>query len=270
MFSLYNFIQLKTMLMTTLNIVDYLLPVEECKAAVDEWELCRGNFTRMKDLIPTNYVFNIADGPLSWMKSYRDYPEFCAAMGIWKDQVILIFYPMNEKGDRIDQREYPYSVLTELDEDLKLQEIQEYTIVKNAILSKGLQKVEQNSDMAFPISNKPTLDQDIAIEAIETWRESGMDWFYKEHEESKGLGIFKRFYVPTADLCLSDEGLRAIKCSFGLKYNKVYGKILVTLIFISFHEDLQNSQRAQTISNMYDWAKPCPPICRIPGMEGEF
>jgi hypothetical protein len=31
MFSLHNFIQLKTMLMTTLNIVDYLLPVEECK-----------------------------------------------------------------------------------------------------------------------------------------------------------------------------------------------------------------------------------------------
>ena len=46
--------------------------------------------------------------------------------------------------------------------------------------------------------------------------------------------------------------------------------MLVTLIFISFYEDLQNSQRAQTISNMYDWAKPCPPICRIPGMEGEF
>lgn len=258
------------MLMTTLNIVEYLLPVEECSAAANRWDLCRSNFSKMKDLIPTNYVFNISDGPLSWMKSYRDYPEFCAAMGIWKDQVILIFYPMNEKGDRIDQKEYPFSYLTELENDLKLQEVQEYTIVKNAVLSKSLEKIEQTSDMAYPISNKPILDQDVAIEAIETWRESGMDWFYKEYKESKGMGIFKKFYVPTADLCLSDEGLREIKCSFGLKYNKVYGKMLVTLIFISFREDFQNAQRAEKLSNMYDWAKPCPPICRLPDMESGF
>ncbi|WP_228452137.1 hypothetical protein [Chryseobacterium sp. c4a] len=256
--------------MTTLDIVEYLLPVEECIAAANRWDSCRSDFSKMKDLIPTNYVFNISDGTLNWMKSYKDYPEFCAAMGIWKDQVILIFYPLNEKGDRIDQREYPFSSLKELDTDLPLQEVQEYTIVKNAILSKSLEKVEQTSDMAYPISNKPILDQDVAIEAIETWRESGMDWFYKEYQESKGMSIFKRFYVPTADLCLADYGLREIKCSFGLKYNKVYGRMLVTLIFISFHENLQNSPRANMISNLYDWAKPCPPICRIPEMENGF
>ncbi|UHO39074.1 hypothetical protein H5J24_02670 [Chryseobacterium capnotolerans] len=258
------------MLMTTLNSVNYLLSVEKCKAAADEWIGCRWDFLRIKNLIPTNYVFNISDGPLQWMKSYKEYPEFCAAMGILNNQVILIFYPLNEKGDRIDQTEYPYTYLTELDKDLKLQEIQEYTIVKNAILSKGLEKMEQTSDMAYPISNKPILDQDVAIDAIETWRESGMDWFYKEHKESEGAGIFTKFYVPTADLCLSDAGLREIKCSFGLKLNKVYGKMLVTLIFISFREDLQNSQHAETFSNMYDWAKPCPPICRIPGVENGF
>lgn len=256
--------------MTTLNIVDYLLPVEECRAAAIEWDNCRSNFYKMKELLPTNYVFSIPDGSLDWMKTYREYPEFCAAMGIMNGQVILIFYPMNERGDRIDQKEYPFTYLSELDHDLKLQEIQEYTIVKNAILSKSLEKTEQNSDMAFPISNKPILEQDVAIEAIETWRESGMDWFYKENQDSKGAGIFKRFYVPTADLCLENDGLREMKCSFGLKYNKVYGKMLVTLIFISFHEDLQNSQRAQLISNMYDWAKPCPPICRLPEMDGGF
>ncbi|OCA79252.1 hypothetical protein BBH99_06380 [Chryseobacterium contaminans] len=258
------------MLMTTLNIVDYLLPVEECRLAADEWSLCRSNYPKIKDLIPTTYVFTISDGPLEWMKSYKDYPEFCATIGIWNGQLILIFYPMNEKGDRIDQREYPYCTLAELTNDVKLQEIQEYTIVKNSILSKGLEKIEKNADMAFPISNQPILEQDKAIEAIESWRESGMDWFYKECNESKGIGIFKRFYVPTADLCLSDEGLREIKCSFGLKYNDVYGKMLVTLIFISFRENLQNAERAQMMSNTYDWAKPCPPICRIPGMEGEF
>ena len=256
--------------MTTLNIVDYLLPVEECRIAAEEWSRCRSDFSRIKDLIPTTYVFTISDGPLEWMKSYGDYPEFCATMGIRKNQLILIFYPMNEKGDRIDQREYPYCALAELAGDVKLQEIQEYTIVKNTILSKNLEKIEKNADMAFPISSKPVLEQDVAIEAIESWRESGMDWFYKECRESQGMGIFKKFYVPTADLCLSDDGLREIKCSFGLKYNNVYGKMLVTLIFISFRENLQNSQRAEMTSNTYDWAKPCPPICRLPDMDGEF
>jgi hypothetical protein len=33
--------------------------------------------------------------------------------------------------------------------------------------------------------------------------------------------------------------------------------MLATLIFISFRENLQNAGRAQTISNTYDWAKPC-------------
>ena len=249
--------------MTTLNIVDYMLPVKECDIATDEWSHCRSNFPKLREMIPTNYVFTISREHLGWMSGYKDNPDFCAAMGVYKEQVIMILYPIDSAGERIQQREYPYCILAELEYDLKLQEIQEYTIVKNSILSKGLERVDKTADMAFPISNKPVLEQDKAVEAIESWRESGMDWFYKEFKESEGLGIFKKFYVPTADLCLSDT-LQSITCSFGLKYNEVYGKMLVTLIFISFRKELQSSERTQTISNTYDWAKPCPPICRIP------
>ncbi|MFP3835013.1 hypothetical protein [Chryseobacterium sp. SIMBA_028] len=257
--------------MTTLNIVDFMLSVDECRAATDDWNTCRTNFTRLKDLIPTNYVFNISEGQLDWMREYKEYPEFCAAIGIHKGLLILILYPMNHEGKRIDQKEYPCSYLTELTSDLKLQEVLEYTVVKNTILSKGFEKIEKNTDMAFPVSNKPILEQDVAVEAIERWRESGMDWFYKEYKESEGTGIFKKFYVPTADLCLSDAGLSKITCSFGLKYNDIYGKMLVTLIFISFHENLQSdAERVQLITNTYDWAKPCPPICRIPDVGSEF
>ncbi|MEF9476393.1 hypothetical protein OWR28_00195 [Chryseobacterium sp. 1B4] len=175
---------------------------------------------------------------------------------------------MNNDGGKIDLKEYPYSFLTELDRDLKLQEIQEYTVIRNAVLSKNLESTEKNMNMGFPVTSTPVLEQDIAVEAIQRWRNEGMDWFYKESRENEGSGIFRKFYVPTADLCLSDEGLAGITCSFGIRYNDIYGKMLVTLIFISFRENLRNAELGvDTISNTYDWAKPCPPICRIPDVD---
>lgn len=256
------------MLMTTLNIVDYMLPVEECRAASLEWKARFSDFSKLQSLIPTNYVFNISREHLEWMKGFSDYKDFCSAIGVYKERLIMILYPMNDKGGKIDVDEYPYSFLTELDRDLRLQEIQEYTVVRNAVLSKDLESTEKNANMGFPVSNAPILEQDVAVAAIERWRNEGMDWFYKECSENQGAGIFRKFYVPTADLCLDDAGLTGITCSFGLKYNDIYGKVLVTLIFISFRENLKNSEvGAETISNTYDWAKPCPPICRIPDVD---
>ncbi len=268
MFSLHIFIELKTMLMSTLNIVDYMLPVEECRAASNEWKAHFSDFSKIQKLIPTNYVFNISSEHLEWMKGFKDYKDFCAAVGVYRDRMILIFYPMNNEGEKIDVKEYPYSFLTELDRDLRLQEIQEYTVIKNAVLSKNLESTEKNANMGFPVSNTPILEQDIAVSAIERWRTEGMEWFYKESRENEGIGIFRKFYVPTADLCLEDDGLLGITCSFGLRYNDIYGKMLVTLIFISSRANLRNSELgAETISNTYDWAKPCPPICRIPDVD---
>lgn len=259
--------------MITADIQTSMLSYEECKSAMNQWTEYRSSFSEIKKRIPTNYVFNLSKDNLEWMKKIGGQsPEFCAGVGVYEDQLILILYPMDESGKRIVEREYPYSILSELTRDLMLQEIQEYTIVKNAVLSKGLEPMSRDSDMAFPISDKPVLAQDKALEAIEKWRLEGMDWFYRECSLEKGSGIFRKFYVPTADLCLSDEGLTGIVCSFGLKYNDIYGKMLATLIFISFRENLQNAEHAQTISNTYDWAKPCPPICRLPddGVGCEF
>jgi len=251
--------------MTTLNIVDYMLPVEECRAASNEWKACFCDFSKLQSLIPTNYVFNISREHLDWMKGFSNYKDFCAAIGVYMERLIMILYPMNEKGVKIELKEYPYTYLAELDHDLKLQEVQEYTVVRNAVLSKDLESTEKNANMGFPVSDAPILEQDIAVAAIERWRNEGMDWFYKECGENGGSGIFRKFYVPTADLCLTQDGLAGITCSFGLRYNDIYGKMLVTLIFISFRENLKNAEvGAETISNTYDWAKPCPPICRIP------
>lgn len=259
--------------MTTVDLQISTLSYEECKFAMDQWTNCKSSFYEIKKRIPTNYVFNLSKENLDWMRNIGSKsPEFCAGVGLYKDQLILILYPMDDSGKRIEAREYPVSFLSELTRDVMLQEIQQYTIVKNAVLSKGLEPIGRDADMAFPISEKPVLEQDVALEAIEKWRLEAMDWFYRECGIDKGTGIFRKFYVPTADLCLTDEGLTDIVCSFGLKYNDIYGKMLATLIFISFRENLQNAGRAQTISNTYDWAKPCPPICRLPddGVGCEF
>ncbi|WP_246008701.1 hypothetical protein [Chryseobacterium lactis] len=254
--------------MTILNSEDFMLRKDDCRTAMDQWSLHLSNYPELEKLIPTNYIFEIGDGHLDWMRKNSGYEEFCVAMGIYDNQVIIILVPMDEKGHRKDLDEFPCSLLCPLENDLKLQEIQEYTVVKNALLSKDLQNIDKNALMTFPIASKPVLEQDKALDAIEKWRNEGMDWFYKECTDYKGSRIFTRFYVPTADLCLSNMGLKKIVCSFGLRYNDVYGRMLVTLVFISFLENLQNTgSSALTEANTYDWAKPCPPVCRIPGFD---
>ena len=258
--------------MIIVDIQNSLLSYEECRSAMQNWTECRSSFSEIKKIIAINYVFNLSKDSLEWMRNIGGKSsEFCAGIGIHKEQLILILYPL-DSGKRIEAREYPVAFLSELTRDVMLQEIKEYTIVKNAVLSRNLEPMGRDADMAFPVSDKPILEQDKALEAIDKWRLEGMDWFYRECGIEKGSGIFRKFYVPTADLCLSDEGLTDIVCSFGLKYNDIYGKMLATLIFISFHENLENTGGVQTISNTYDWAKPCPPICRLPddGVGNEF
>ncbi|WP_291939775.1 hypothetical protein [Chryseobacterium sp.] len=254
--------------MTTLNREEYMLSHDICQVAAATWCEYLTKYPKIQDIIPTNYIFDLSPAHLDWMRNNSQYEEFCIEVGVYDGRLILIFYPMSKEGKRIDDKEaYPFSFLCQLDRDIRLQETQEYVIVKNAILSKDLQNVDQDADMSFPISGKPVLEQDKALEAIEKWRDEGMEWFYRECNEFNGARIFRRFYVPTADLCLSDKSLNGIVCSFGLKFNDIYERMLVTLIFISFRDSLQNVGGVQLESNTYDWAKPCPPICRIPGFE---
>lgn len=244
------------MLMTTLNRDEYAL-------ATAEWGNCVSNFTAIEQLIPTNYIFEMPKEQLDWIKENNQYKDFCTEVGIYKNNLILIFCPLDEKGQRKVMTAYSYSTLCALDGNLVLQEKQEYTIVKNSVLSSDLRRVDNDESMILPVTDKPIMAQDKAVAAIELWRTEGMDWFYLECTEFEGIRVFKRFYVPATDLCLDKPGLLQIKCSFGLKYNDIYQRMLVTLIFISFYQILENNGSAQTISNTYDWSQPCPPICRI-------
>ncbi|SDQ75806.1 hypothetical protein SAMN05421664_2478 [Chryseobacterium soldanellicola] len=236
---------------------------DEYAVATANWDNCIGNFLEIERLIPTNYIFTLSKEQIDWLKDKNDYKEFCTEIGIYNSQLVLILSPLDKKGQKAAVTEYPYSVLSELQGDLPLVETKEYTVIKNAVLSNDLRKIDDNADMYFPVANMPMMDQDKAVSAIESWRNEGMNWFYYECGDFKGARVFKKFYVPSENLTPPKEGLTSFVCSFGLKYSDIYQRMLVTLIFISFYEDLQNNGSVETISNTYDWSQPCPPICRI-------
>ncbi|NML55910.1 hypothetical protein [Chryseobacterium cheonjiense] len=236
---------------------------DQFDVAIAEWTNCCADYAKIQSLIPTNYVFTFNSEQVSWLKSQNKYNEFCAEIGVFKGQLVAILCPMDANGQRLVVDQFPYSVLGELDGDLRLVETEQYKVIKNAVLSKDLQRIDYDSDTYFPVSNKPMLDQDVALEAIESWRNDGMTWFYRECSEFKGSRIFKKFFVPSEDLISSKPGLYKIICSFGLKFSEVYQRVLPTLIFISFYQDLQNSGSIDTISNTYDWSQPCPPLCPL-------
>lgn len=236
---------------------------EQYDLAVAEWATRCGDFSALQSLIPTNYIFNLSLEQINWLKETNLYKDFCVDMGLYEDQVVMILSPLDASGHRIVVEGYPYSVLTELSGDLRLVETQEYTVIKNAVLSQDLKKIDNDSDVFFPVANKPLMEQDKAVDAIELWRNEGTNWFYFECSEYEGSRIFRRFYVPADNLTPPKPGLNSFVCSFGLKYSDIYQRMLVTMIFISFYDDLTNGASIETISNTYDWSQPCPPFCQI-------
>ncbi|MEY8759894.1 hypothetical protein [Chryseobacterium tongliaoense] len=236
-------------------------------AAIAGWNACLQDYSTIQKLIPSNYIFNLSLDQIGWVKKNNLYNDFCVDMGVYNNQLVMILCPLDAKGQKIIVSEYPYSVLSELTNDLSLVETEEYTIVKNAVLSKDLRKVDDSSDMYFPVANMPLMEQDKAVAAIELWRNEGAIWFYRECNEFKGERIFKSFYVPSANLAPPKEGLNRFVCSFGLKFSEIYQRTLVTMIFISFYDNLKNNDNGsvsvEVISNTYDWSRPCPPICQL-------
>lgn len=235
---------------------------EQFNTAVADWTKCCSSYTSIKNLIRTNHVFNFDADTVEWVKKLNKNTDFCTQIGIYQNKMVAVLCPMDAEGRAIAVDNYPYSSLSELDGDLALMETEQYTIVKNAVLSKDLRKIDDNSDMYLPVSGKPMLAQDKAVAAIEMWRNDGMNWFYRETSEFSGSRIFKKFYVPADDLIPSKPGLTNIICSFGLRFSEVYQRVLPTLIFISFYHELGNGGSIERISNTYDWSQACPPLCQ--------
>lgn len=241
-----------------------ILNRDEYAVAVASWGKSLSDYSKIKSLIPPNYVFTLSPDQISWLKLTNKYPEFCVDMGIYKDQVVIILVPFDEKGQKVAVDGFPYSFLAVMEQDLPLFEKQNYTLVNSAVLSKDLRKIGSDTNLDFPVVEHPIMKQDKAVNAIEDWRNEGQSWFYLEcNEPYNGTRIFQRFYVPILDLTLPD-GLNWITCTFALKFSDIYQRMLVSLIFISFYKNLGSDVTSPDyISNTYDWSRPCPPICQL-------
>jgi hypothetical protein len=238
--------------------------VKEYGVAIEGWNNSCGNYSSIESLIPTNYVFNLTADQINWLNDRNKNSKFCVEMGIYNSKVVIILSPLDASGNKISVDEYCYAPLEELTHDMKLVETEQYVVVKNAVLPKELTKVDDSSNISYPIATQPMMEQDKALAAIESWRSEAMTWFYRECNEFKGQRVFRQFFVPAKDLMPSKPGLTNVVCSFGLKFSDIYQRMLPTLIFISFYGNLGNSEDNESIqktSNTYDWSQPCPPLC---------
>lgn len=229
--------------------------------AIEGWVESRRDLSRLEELFKANSIFTISPEQVEWLRATNSYKDFCVEMGVIQDQLAIILCPLDESGNKMVVDQHPYSIFETLTEDIRLTEIQTYTIIKNSVLSKDFRKIDNDSDMFFPVTNKPVMEQEKAVDSIELWQNDGQDWFYADFKQNDGANIFNKFYVPSDKI--SQPGEFSFICSFGLKFSEIYQKQLPALIFIAFNKNEGNGS-IETISNTYDWAKPCPPICKIP------
>ncbi len=244
------------------------LSKEQYDLAVAKWTENISNFEFIQTHINPSYAFELSNEQVqNFLGNKQGCNSFCVEIGIHDDSLVMILCTLDSSGNKVEQDFYEYSTLSALNEEIILEEIQNHTIIKKTILSKNLEKVETSSNVISTVSNNPVLEQDKAVEIIESWKNEALDWFYRECSEFEGARIFQRFYVSYDDLSFEGLEINKINCVFGLKPSAVYQMSLPTLVFIGSinNENIDISINSSIISNVVDWAKPCPPICRLPG-----
>jgi len=244
-----------------LFIVKTLNP-QQYEDAVSRWDVCRTNLSEIDSLFKKRSVFNLHKNQIEAIKDRNNNDDFCVQIGIIEgNELIMIPVPLDESGHIISLSAYPYSSFEPLQEDLCLTEKLTYTVVKKSVLSTSMKRTDSDSDVFLPIFNKPVLQQENALEAIELWQNNEFDWFFAEYKQSRGAGIFTKFYVPKEKIFVVQEGIMFVSV-FGLKFSEIYQKQLPALIFISAPDNLSN-QSTLVDSNTFDFAKPCPPHGQI-------
>ncbi len=234
-------------------------------AAITDWENTLSKFSEVERLIPLNYVFELSSEQIQKLNKEDEDPEnFRLDIGILnKKELILIFTPRDAKGNVKLISDFTYSVLGSLQNDIELKEVHQYTLINRSTLSKNLTKTSTDSDLNFPILSHPAVEQQEALKEIEEWRDNGMEWFRRENQEFGGKRVFRRFFISKDDLLHDQSSTTNIICSFTLKLSNIYQRVLVSLVFISFQKNLLGGEISNdfSISNTYNYARPCPPFC---------
>ncbi|KQT16342.1 hypothetical protein ASG31_12555 [Chryseobacterium sp. Leaf404] len=238
-----------------------ILSPQQFSDAAQRWSACRSDMVIIKKLFQQNSVFNLYKTQIDSIKNHNNNDDFCVQIGVTvNDELIMVPVPLNDRGYPVSLNEYQFSPFQTLSNDLCLTEKLTYTVIKKSVLSADMKKKDSDSDVFLPLFNKPVLQQEKALDAIESWQNNAFDWFYSE-QKNQGAEIFTKFYVPKEKIFQVEEGVMFFSV-FGLKFSEIYQKALPALIFISAPENLSNHSTAVE-SNTVDFAKPCPPNGQI-------
>ena len=247
------------------------LSYENYAKAIKSWAKTKADYNEIQQIVSPEQVFILTHEQIDWLdKENEAEAYFRADIGVWENTLVLILTPRTTAGDVKTLENYQFCTLQHLESDLTLKQTKSYTLTSTYILSKDLTKSKQDSDIDFPILDKPVTGQQAAVEEIESWRENAMDYLQRESSEFKGQRLFQSFYIPKADLLHDKDSTRDIVCVFGFKYSAVYQRLLATLIFISNGTGSKVGAPGAVYavqsdpSNTYDWSRPCPPTCLTP------
>ncbi|OJX33069.1 MAG: hypothetical protein BGO86_13965 [Chryseobacterium sp. 36-9] len=249
-----------------------ILTLEDYTTAVQRWAEVKSNYSEIQKVISPEQVFILSREQIEWFdKENQEETYFRADIGVWENRLVLILTPRTSAGDVIKLDNYEFSPLQYLESDLTLKQTKTYTLTSTYTLTKDLSKGREDSDIDFPIMDKPITGQLKAVEEIESWKENAMDYLQRESLEFKGQRLFQSFYIPKADLIHNKENVHDIVCVFGFKYSLVYQRLLATLIFVANENDPRINAPGGVYavqpdpSNTYDWTKPYPPYTTSPG-----
>lgn len=248
-----------------------ILTYENYTTSVKTWAQVKSNYSDIQKIISPEQVFILSREQIEWFdKENEEETYFRVDIGVWENKLCLILTPRTSAGDVKTLDNYEYAPLQFLESDLTLKQTKTYTVTSTYTLTKDLSKGKEDSDIDFPIMDKPVTGQLKAVEEIESWKENAMDYLQRESLEFKGQRIFQSFYIPKADLLHNKENMHDVVCVFGFKYSAVYQRLLATLIFVSNEtgEKIGAPGAVYAVqanpSNTYDWTKPCPPVCLTP------
>jgi len=248
-----------------------ILTYENYTTSIKAWAQVKSNYSDIQKIISPEQVFILSRKQIEWFdKENEEETYFRADIGVWENKLVLILTPRTSAGDVITLDNYEFCTLQFLESDLTLKQTKTYTVTSTYTLTKDLSKGKEDSDIDFPIMDKPVTGQLKAVEEIESWKENAMDYLQRESLEFKGQRIFQSFYIPKADLLHDKEKMQDVVCVFGFKYSAVYQRLLATLIFVSNETGGKINAPGAVYavqadpSNTYDWTRPCPPTCLAP------
>ena len=248
-----------------------MLSKEDCSLAIKTWDDTRSHYSKIKNLIQPATAFHFPKVDCIWLNENNNNKEFHTYIGVHKEFLILISVPIDEEGQEVDLDFYLAIPLKPLEKSINLIDEKKYTTIDKTTLSKKLEIISSTEKIEFPIINEPKMKERASVEDIIEWKNSYLDWFYKECTNYGGNGIFKTFSVPFSDLVNDDGKYNQVICLFAFKNSKVYNRLVPVLIFVAVDEETLDAKIIRNINdpidddtdtNSADWSQPCPPFCK--------